>query len=547
MLGLAIVVSLWVANTASSQTKQDVGRRLAEFAFQMSDKSDRGIEERYRDVFSMINSPTFKNTNPTPAVQQAEVENLGATYPEYSFIGIADPTGKVVASKSNLLLGASVAARPWFQHALTAKQGTLVVEDVHQALLLAKLLPANPSGDPLRFIDIAGPLYNNKNQLYGVFGIHLSFNWIDDIRSALIKPAEQRENVEILVLGKDNQVLLGPESLEGKTLNLKASKLAAKGANGTTQEVWPDGKTYVTGYYGSNGYKAYQGLGWKVLARQPVTTAYASANAEARNIRLSGLTMGLVATTVASILIARVLKREQELENAQREFVSVASHQLRTPVAGINWYVELLEAEKLTQEQKDYVRQISDTNSHMSDLVNSLLDVSRLDLNKLPNKPVPTSITDTVVSLEQELRAGIKHKDITLVVDIPKSVKRIKVEPRLLRMVLQNLMSNAVKYTPQNGSVNVKVEHITRPFDGTRIHITDTGYGIPREDQDKIFSKLYRATNVRKMDVEGTGLGLYIVREVVRKLHGHIGFTSVEDKGTTFIVELPYNTPPSEG
>ncbi|MDB5181886.1 MAG: sensor signal transduction histidine kinase, partial [Candidatus Saccharibacteria bacterium] len=123
-------------------------------------------------------------------------------------------------------------------------------------------------------------------------------------------------------------------------------------------------------------------------------------------------------------------------------------------------------------------------------------------------------------------------------------------DPKLLRMVVQNLLSNAVKYTPDRGQItytlraaeagDIKAAHLPASGNYLFMSVADNGYGIPETEQPKIFGKLFRADNVRAMDVEGTGLGLYIVREVATKLGGTVWFTSVEGKGTTFYVVLPY-------
>ena len=260
---------------------------------------------------------------------------------------------------------------------------------------------------------------------------------------------------------------------------------------------------------------------------------------------------------LGAIIVFRDVSKEQELDRAKTEFVSLASHQLRTPLSAINWYSEMLlngDAGSITAEQKEYLQEIYEGNQRMIELVNSLLDVSRLDLGKLTNEPVPTDMSAIVASIHKELKTSIAHKKHHLTLAIAKKFDLVLADPKLLRMVVQNLMSNAVKYTSDNGTIVVTLrpahaEEILKAGirktsgDYFLFSVADNGFGIPKEEQAHIFSKLFRADNVRELDVEGTGLGLYIVKEVVEKLGGRVWFESVEHKGTTFFVVMPFKTP----
>jgi PAS domain S-box-containing protein len=261
---------------------------------------------------------------------------------------------------------------------------------------------------------------------------------------------------------------------------------------------------------------------------------------------------------LGAIIVFRDVTRENELDRAKSEFVSLASHQLRTPLSAIGWYSEMLlngDAGKLTKEQKEQVTEIYEGNQRMVELVNSLLNVSRLEVGKLQNDAEPTSLTDILHSLQQELKPSITAKEMKLESHIDEALPKITADPKLLRMIVQNLMSNAVKYTPEKGKVTVTLRSVTaesadlhslnlkQPLSKyVLLKVTDTGYGIPESQHGKIFQKMFRADNVRALDVEGTGLGLYIVREVVQKLGGKIWFESEEGKGTTFTVVLPFVT-----
>jgi PAS domain S-box-containing protein len=246
------------------------------------------------------------------------------------------------------------------------------------------------------------------------------------------------------------------------------------------------------------------------------------------------------------IVVFRDVSKEQELDRAKTEFVSLASHQLRTPLSAINWYAEMLlngDFGELNTDQKKQVIEIFQGNQRMVELVNSLLDVSRLDLGKLVNQPTPTAMDELAESVHKELLTSINQKSLSVTMDIADKLQPVIADPKLLRMIVQNLLSNAVKYTPEKGTVTFSLKpDDSRGQPQLLMTIADSGYGIPKAQQSKIFSKLFRADNVRALDVEGTGLGLYIVKQVVEKLGGSIRFESEEGKGTTFFVMIPFDT-----
>ena len=237
--------------------------------------------------------------------------------------------------------------------------------------------------------------------------------------------------------------------------------------------------------------------------------------------------------------IERDITKEKEIDKAKTEFVSLASHQLRTPLSSINWYSEMLlagDAGKLNKEQKQFVSEIYTGNQRMVELVNALLNVSRLELGTFIVEPVPTNLIEISESIIKELQPTILDKKLILKTSYDKTIGKINVDPALTRIIFQNLLSNATKYTPDKGKIFVSIKKNTK---NVLIDIKDTGYGIPKSQQDKIFTKLFRADNVKEKDTEGTGLGLYIIKSIIDKSGGVISFISDENKGTKFHIELP--------
>jgi two-component system sensor histidine kinase VicK len=174
----------------------------------------------------------------------------------------------------------------------------------------------------------------------------------------------------------------------------------------------------------------------------------------------------------------------------------------------------------------------------MIELVNTLLDVSRIELGTFKIEPEPTDIIALAESVLAEQKQKIETKKLVLVKKFDKKVTLFQTDPKLLRMVFQNILNNAIEYTEAEGKIEFSLS-----FDDKKalsVKISDTGYGIPKNQQNQIFTKLFRADNIRDKGTNGTGLGLYIVKSVVENSGGKIWFSSEENKGTTFYVILPF-------
>lgn len=237
--------------------------------------------------------------------------------------------------------------------------------------------------------------------------------------------------------------------------------------------------------------------------------------------------------------LERDVTQEREVDKAKTEFVSLASHQLRTPLTSIGWYAEMLlsgDAGRLTKKQKIFIDEIYQGNKRMSDLVGALLNVSRIELGTFPIDPELIDLKKISKRIIKELKPLSKEKKIKISEKYNMELTKVNVDPKLIGIVFQNLLSNALKYTPEKGKINLS---ITQQGTYILVKVEDNGYGIPVKEQDKIFQKLYRAQNVQAKDVEGTGLGLYIIKSIVETGGGKIWFESVENKGTIFHVTIP--------
>ncbi len=229
---------------------------------------------------------------------------------------------------------------------------------------------------------------------------------------------------------------------------------------------------------------------------------------------------------------------ERELERRQSDFVSVASHQLRSPLTSIKWGIELLR-DGFPYQKKAFHEQVDDlekVTNQMVVLVNELLRVSRIDAGKLsPLKLVKTDVVTLLEEVLHELEPFRKERNVRIKLDIAEKSMMASVDPTQFALVFSNIINNAIKYSPIDSEVQVSL-HLTARL--IKFSVTDAGFGIPKKQQHRIFDRLFRADNVMTK-VEGTGLGLYIAKDIVTQHHGEIWFESKEGKGTTFFVTIP--------
>ena len=248
--------------------------------------------------------------------------------------------------------------------------------------------------------------------------------------------------------------------------------------------------------------------------------------------------------------IVRDITKEKQIDHAKSEFVSLASHQLRTPLSSIGWYTEMLmagDAGPVNDEQKSYLEEIYHGNRRMVDLVNALLNVSRIELGTFMLTPEPVNFVEAAKSVIKEVYPQMHAKELVLTENYQSDLPLINADSKLTRIIFQNIITNAVKYTPSEGKIAVsistatgeEVKHGNREEKYVLISVADSGYGIPKSQENKIFTKLFRADNVREKETDGTGLGLYLVKSVVETCGGAVWFDSEENQGTTFYITIP--------
>jgi PAS domain S-box-containing protein len=230
------------------------------------------------------------------------------------------------------------------------------------------------------------------------------------------------------------------------------------------------------------------------------------------------------------------ITERKEAERMKSDFVSFVSHQLRTPLAGMNWMLELAsDSDGLPETARDYIRDARESAERLVTLVNNLLDIARLESGRTVTVPEPVCLRDVTRSVLREMDTLITERGHAVHVD-EYPAAAAWADAQLIRQVITNLLSNAVKYTPERGRIAISLQQ----HNGTvQWSVADSGVGIPRVAQDRLFERFYRADNAVAMEVEGTGLGLHLVRLIVEQSGGRVWCESEEGHGAIFSFTLP--------
>lgn len=260
--------------------------------------------------------------------------------------------------------------------------------------------------------------------------------------------------------------------------------------------------------------------------RTPVT------NSASPILNKSGAISGCVVTF-------RDVTEAQKMDKAKTEFVSLASHQLRTPLTSIKWITEMFlngDIGPITATQKDSLKIVNKASQRMVALIRALLNVSRLELGTFSITTEPLEISKVVDDTVVDFNMQIKDKKIKIIKKYSSKLPTTTSDPILLKIIIQNLISNAINYSTPETSLTIKIGKDKNNF---LLTVSDHGIGIPKKDQSKVFTKLFRASNAQLFQTDGTGLGLYLTKSIIDSVGGKIWFDSEANKGSSFHVQLP--------
>jgi len=297
---MGAVLAAIIGHSAGNQVKDDIGSALSDLAVQAADKLDRNMFERYRELQLLAQRPDM-GAAATPDERRATLEQHQRSYPHYAWLGATSGDGHVLAATGTLLEGQDVSERPWYRN---AHAGTFV-GDVHDAVLLAKLLPG-AGQEVQRFVDLAFPLADGS----GVLGAHLSWQWARELERSVMVPASAHREVQAMIVDRQGKVLLGPPGLVAKALPLPGNKAGYRVERGA------EGVDYLVGYAQTRGHAAYPGLGWTVLVRQRVDSAWAPVRELQERAWWMGVAMAAVFSLLAFPLANRIARPLRELADA---------------------------------------------------------------------------------------------------------------------------------------------------------------------------------------------------------------------------------------
>jgi signal transduction histidine kinase len=246
-----------------------------------------------------------------------------------------------------------------------------------------------------------------------------------------------------------------------------------------------------------------------------------------------------IALNLKNLKLKQQTEKEKFINKIKSDFVTIAAHQLRTPLSIVKWSLYALKSReegKLNQIQSSYVEKGIISCERTISLINDLLNVSRIEQGEFDYNFQSQDIKEAIRQKTDEFRPKCEKKKIKLSTNLHDENISIKHDPGKIGMVLDNLLSNALKYTPENGCITVtsriKKDHI-------EVEISDTGLGIPENEQKSVFQRFFRGEQIMKIDTEGSGLGLFIVKSIVERHKGSVWFKSRDGSGTSFYFTIP--------
>lgn len=243
-----------------------------------------------------------------------------------------------------------------------------------------------------------------------------------------------------------------------------------------------------------------------------------------------------------AILVFKDMTHEREIDRQKTEFISVASHQLRTPLGSMKLNLEMLAKNyhgELPSDAQEVVKQTLDVNERTLKLVNTLLDISRIETGRVQDHPAEVNIGEVITKTLTEIQPLADEKKIQLKVEQPGELPKMSIDASRFQEILENILSNAIKYSLEGGQVTLTVK-VEAEF--LKLEVADQGIGIPEKDQFKVFSRFFRAENALNREPNGSGFGLFVVKSYIEGWGGKIWFESPtleNGTGTTFFLQIP--------
>lgn len=468
------------------------------------------------------------NTRTTSSLQKSINESLleiksGSV--KIKKIFITEPAGVVVASTDSALLGTNVSTEDYF------KQG-IKKQDV-------SFLKKDDTGATVEYL--VAPLASN-GKLLGMVALVTDASDIVDLANDYTGLGNTGETLLVKDDGNGNALYLTPIRFDPnaglvRVVSKERKNVPAIHAKNGEEGVFNNLVDYrnipvfaATRYIGS--------INWGIVVKIDKIEALTPIR------KLQELFLLIILSVIVLIIFLTIpisnaiAAKEDEIDKQKNEFISLASHQLKNPITAISWNLEsLLDGDKgpVSEDQKEVLKRAYESSENMAELVAGFLDITKMEHSGFVIETGDVDLVQMADSVLGELAKQISDRKIIIIKKYGDNIPHLNIGSKTSRIIFQNLLTNAVRYTPENGTVETLIEKTAA---GVSISVKDNGYGIPEEAKSRIFTKLFRADNIKEKEPSGTGLGLYLVKSLVDKLGGKIWFESKEGVGSTFHVNL---------
>jgi len=467
------------------------------------------------------------NINHDPSIQKNMNDNLAESIGNSKSIikvFVADNSGIVVASTDQSLIGSDISNESFFQKGIKEEDVSTLVKDntgVTVHYLTGPLVSDGKTEGTVTLITNADDIIGLANDYTG----------LGDTGETLLVKNDGGGNALFLTPTRFDRGASLTRIVPKEERNIPAVH-AISGEEGVSEDFVDYRHIPV---FSATRY--IESVGWGIVVKTNKDETLSLVK------QVQGLFLFIIIVSVAIAVIITIpvsyfiATTEERLIRQKDEFISLASHQLRTPITALSWNLEaLLGGDKgvLNPDQKKILEDIYKSSRNMSDLVSGFLDATKIEAGGFIIEKGDVNLTQVSDSVLEEVLSQIKEKDLNIIKKYEGDIHS-DIGEKTARIIIQNLITNAVKYTPKKGTVEVKIESVNG---SVLISVKDSGYGIPENAKNRIFTKLFRADNIRDKEPTGTGLGLYLLKALVDKLGGNVWFESEEGKGTVFYVRL---------
>lgn len=372
------------------------------------------------------------------------------------------------------------------------------------------------------------------------------FNILEDVKESELNLKAERDRIKAIVSSMSEGLLLVDKDLKIILINQMAAALIRKAP------LEAAGKNLADVFHLRKGEKEFLNLNEvmeKIFIEGGNTVGFGledkifCRNTAGRDFPIVLIVSPFLGDGITgAIIVFWDITKEKDLDEAKNSFISIASHQLRTPLTSIRWYAEMLDSEDvgpLNKDQKDFVARVYSGALKLNETINLLLALARIESAKTEIELTKLNLHSFTEDVLKELDPQIKQKNLGVELFLEKELPEINFDATMLRQVVSNLLSNSIRYTDKGGKIEIMAEK-----KGNEIiySIKDNGIGIPESQQDKIFNKFFRAANAVSMVPDGSGLGLSLVKALTGLWGGKIWFSSEEKKGATFYFTIPLTT-----